>query len=299
MKLAVSTYSLSRWRHERKRTLEQALEWLAEVDVPGVRGVEFAGLDERAESIGPVRRAGQLRRRCERLGLAVVGYCVGANLLVRRQRQQEVVERLKRDVDTAAALGAPLLRHDVTTGWTDAEGLAGPRTFAQALKVVVPAVREVAEYARTQGVVSSLENHGFYMQASARVERLIRAVDHANYGLTVDMGNFLCVNEDPVAALRRVVRYVVHAHVKDFHVRPKRRMPPSGWFATPTPIALRGAIVGHGEIDIPAQLKILVRAGYQGYLSLEFEGIEEPAQAVRLGLEYVHAQLKALGALAS
>ena len=37
------------------------------------------------------------------------------------------------------------------------------------------------------------------------------------------------------------------------------------------------------DCDFSAE-KILKDAGYNGYLSLEFEGMEEPTQAVRLGL---------------
>lgn len=132
------------------------------------------------------------------------------------------------------------------------------------------------------------------MQASKRVERLIRTVNHPSFGLTMDMGNFLCVNEEPVQEVRRLVSYAVHVHVKDFHVKPKKQAPASGWFATPTAIALRGAIVGYGEIDVPAQLRILARAGYQGYLSLEFEGIEEPIEAVEMVLVFLRQHLAAL-----
>jgi sugar phosphate isomerase/epimerase len=79
------------------------------------------------------------------------------------------------------------------------------------------------------------------------------------------MGNFLCVNENPVPAVKRLAKYAVMAHVKDFHIRPKESVPPSGWFKTPTPIALRGAIVGHGVIDVPAQIQHLRRAGTMGF----------------------------------
>src|SRR5439155_7323000 len=120
---------------------------------------------------------------------------------------------------------------------------------------------------------------------------LIRAVDHENYGLTIDLGNFLCVNEDCTAATKRLAKYVIMAHAKDFLVKPKKRMPPTGWFKTPTPIALRGAIAGHGVLDLPAQLRLLKNAGYDGYLSLEFEGMEEPTRAVTLGLDYLRRAL--------
>ena len=162
------------------------------------------------------------------------------------------------------------------------------------VREVTPAIREVADYGAGKGVKTSLENHGFYMQAAERVEKLLGTVKHPNYGLTIDLGNFLCVNDDPVAAVKRLGKWVIMAHAKDFHVRPKKTMPGSGWFATPTDVALRGAICGHGVIDVPAQLKLLRRAGYDRWLSLEFEGMEEPAKGVTLGLEYLRREMAKL-----
>lgn len=290
MKLAVSTYSLWRWCSENGKTLEDSVEWIAQ---HGVQAVEFAGLDDAAKA-NPIARARTLKQRCDALRLAVPSYCIAAELLVPPDRQREVIAELKSQVDVAAELGVQSMRHDVTRGFGEnASGLKIEQTFDAAVAHVVPAIREVADYAATKGIRTSLENHGFYMQSSERVERLIRAVDHENFRLTLDMGNFLCVNEDPVQAVARLAKYAVMVHVKDFHVRPKRAMPPSGWFETPTDIALRGAIVGHGAIDIPAQLRLLGDAGYDGWLSLEFEGLEEPARAVALGLEYLRKLLPA------
>ena len=289
MKLAISTYSLAKWQSSQNKSLEQCLDWIAGA---GVRAVEFVDLGDKAQKIGPVRYAAQLRRRCERLSLAVAGYCAPANLLVSPRAQRAMVEQLKVHVDIACQLGCKSMRHDVAVGWHTAKRVHGPRTFAHAVKIVVPAIREVADYAQDRGVVTSVENHGFYVQASKRVEQLINTVAHPNFALTIDMGNFLCVGENPVAAVRRLSKYAVMAHVKDFHVKAKRQAPSSGWLQTPTPIALRGAIVGHGDIDIPAQLRALKTAGYKGYLSLEFEGLEEPPTAIRLGLDYLRSKLR-------
>ena len=284
MKLSVSTYSLWRWCRENGKSLEEAVDAIASL---GVSGIEFSGLDEQAKE-NPTRRAATLRKRAERNGLKVISYCIAAELLRPREAQCAEVERLKGEVDVASELGVPSMRHDVTRGFGDnAKGLRIAKTFDAAVKAVVPAIRDVSEYAERKGLKTSLENHGFFMQESRRVEKLIKSVDHENFGLTIDMGNFLCVNEDPVAAVKRLAKYALMAHVKDFHVRPKDRVPPSGWFKTPTKIALRGAIVGHGAIDVPAQIRLMRRSGYDGYLSLEFEGMEEPLGAVRLGLEYL------------
>ena len=294
MELSVSTYSLGRWCRENHKSLDQCLSWMAGA---GIKAVEFVGLDDKAETIGKLKRADQIRRRCDRLGLAVAAYCVGAELLSTPKVQRDTVKRLKGEVDIAAELGCKTMRHDITRGWDGAKGLRGPKTLGQALKIVVPAIRAIADHAGDRDIITSLENHGFYMQASPRIQKLIQAVNHSHFALTIDMGNFLCVNENPVDAVKRLCKYTVMAHVKDFHVKPKNRMPQTGWFATPTSIALRGAIVGHGAIDVPAQLRLLKRAGYKGYLSLEFEGMEEPTMAVLTGLEYLRKQLRAIKAL--
>src|SRR5207244_4507600 len=142
--------------------------------------------------------------RCEKSNLPIVSYCVVAELLTTPNQQRRTIEQLKRQVDTAAELGAPSMRHDVTRGFNDnVKSVKVPHTFAAALKIVIPAIREVADYAQRKGVRTSLENHGFFMQESRRVEKLIKTVAHPNFGLTLDMGNFLCVNEDPLSAVKR------------------------------------------------------------------------------------------------
>ncbi len=242
MKLAISTYSMWRWMRERGTSLEQALDWIA----ANVDAVEFAGFDEKTKS-DPLKRAAQLRRHAEKRKLRIVSYCVGAELLVLDGEKKRVIDQLKREVDVAAELGVPSMRHDVTRG-------QGATSFPATLKLVLPAIREVADYAQSKGVKTSLENHGFYMQAAERVEKLIKAIAHPNFALTIDMGNFLCVNDDPVKAVARLAKYAVMAHVKDFHVKKKAKSPGAGWFDTPTGDCLmRGASSGMGRSIFPSR----------------------------------------------
>src|SRR5689334_10093272 len=102
MKLSVSTYSLWRWRRDQHKSLEDTIDAVAALDVPGI---EFAGLDDAAKG-DPIGRARELSKRAERRGLKVVSYCVGAELLRPPDEQRKVLERLKLEVDTATVLGA-------------------------------------------------------------------------------------------------------------------------------------------------------------------------------------------------
>ncbi|MFG0251156.1 MAG: sugar phosphate isomerase/epimerase family protein [Phycisphaeraceae bacterium JB051] len=286
--LCISTYSLLKWRRTANKSILQTINWIAQT---GVSHIEFSGLADKAVQ-RPIKQATLLQARCAQHGLNVASYCTAAELLLSPARQKAAIRELKQQVDIAAALGAPSMRHDVTRGFEAGYArFKGPKTFAQALKIIVPAIQEVADYAQSLGVKTSLENHGFFMQHPQRICKLIETVNHPNFGLTLDMGNFMCVDAEPVAAVKQCLPYAQMVHVKDFHRKPKKQMPPTGWFATPTKFALRGAIVGHGEIDIPAQLKLLKQARYNGPVSLEFEGMEEPTFAVQTGLDYLKQEL--------
>lgn len=58
-----------------------------------------------------MQTAGELREYCKKIGLEIIAYTVGANFLA--DDVQAEMQKLKEHVDIAAALGAPIMRHDV------------------------------------------------------------------------------------------------------------------------------------------------------------------------------------------
>ena len=50
---------------------------------------------------------------------------------------------------------------------------------------------------------------------------------------------------------------------------------------------IRGTIVGHGVIPVAQCMAMLRAAGYEGWFSLEFEGLEDNLTALKGGLEYL------------
>ena len=100
----------------------------------------------------------------------------------------------------------------------------------------------MTEFAAGLGVKTMIENHGYFMQDSDRVKKLIEAVNHKNFGWLTDMGNFLCADEDPVHAMQTGAKMAVHAHAKDFHYKkPGEFLPKQGWVGTRGGNHLRGA----------------------------------------------------------
>ena len=63
--------------------------------------------------------------------------------------------------------------------------------FEAALPQIAEGCRAVTEYAAKFGIKSSIENHGFLVQDSDRCEKLMKTVNHPNFGWLIDIGNFL------------------------------------------------------------------------------------------------------------
>lgn len=267
MRASISSYSLS---HKYPyRSIDELLSFPAKVKAMGCEAIEFVlpfPLTQADVSAAPA-----LRKACDEAGVACVAVCAGADFLANSVAQE--AERLRRYVEVAAALGAPVMRHDATQGPT---ADMTNKSFEAALPRLADGCRQVTAFAETLGVKTCVENHGYFVQDSARVTALHEAIAHPNFGLLVDIGNFLCADEAPELAVAAAARYAVHAHVKDFHYQSGRQENPgTGWFPTRAGNWLRGAILGHGVVPLRQCVQLLAKAGYDGPLSIEFEGLED------------------------
>lgn len=225
----------------------------------------------------------KLGKQAKDAGIIVQNYAVAADFL--KGDLDEEIERVKGEVDNAAKMGALTFRHDAAWGLPKDTGL---RTFDQALERIAQGCRAVTEYAAQAGVRTMVENHGQFVQDSARVEKLIGTVDHENFGALVDMGNFMCADEDPAKAVGVLAQNAFHVHTKDFFYKPcTARDPGQGWFQTRAGAYLRGTVVGHGVVPVEACLRILKQAGYDDVVAIEFEGMENCIEAIRLSREYL------------
>ena len=287
MKISVSSYSFSQYIRAGKLT---QFDCIAKAKEMGFDAIEFTDIDGKGDLELQKENARRYRAEAERVGIEINAYTIGANLYSdSREEMDAEVERLKGQVDVAKLLGAKVMRHDVC--YTLSRTGNG-RSFDRMLPFIADNARKVTGYAETQGVRTCTENHGYIAQDSDRVERLFNAVAHDNYGLLVDVGNFICVDENPAAAVSRVAPYAFHVHVKDFILS-----------AEPTPACKnmsrggnfwRGTVVGEGDVPVKKCLQILKRAGYDEFVSLEYEGVEDCIDGITRGLANVKAMLAEL-----
>lgn len=277
MKIGVSCYSF--YKHM-EQTGANYFEVCDLAKKYGYDGIEFIDLDLRfqhADNISELARS--IKKHCDEIGLEITAYTVRGDFLA----NPDELERLKGQVDVAELLGAKLLRHDIT--WQNPKD----KTWKDIIDSVKDKVYELSSYAEKKGIRTCTENHGLHLQDAERIEYLIKTVNHKNYGWLVDMGNFLCADDPAVHAIPIAAPYAFHVHAKDFLYRyPWEENPGDGWFQSRNGSYLKGTVLGCGVVPLKWALETILKAGYKGWLSLEFEGMEECLPAIKAGYSYLN-----------
>ncbi|WP_068613574.1 sugar phosphate isomerase/epimerase family protein [Paenibacillus tuaregi] len=277
MKLGISSYSLYQALEAGEMDILEIMEWVAGIGAEHIEIVPYGFTFENPEL------EDQIREKAASLGIAISNYAIGANFVTSSEEEYEVeIEQVKAEVDRAHRLGVKLMRHDVAAR-TD----TSIARFNEDLGRVAAACQRIADHAKQYGITTSLENHGYYVQASDRVQSVVHAVNRPNFKTTLDVGNFVCVDENPITAVKNNIPYASMVHVKDFYIRPASRNPGEGWFRSVGGSYLRGAIAGQGDLDLYEILRIVKNSGYDGYISIEYEGMEECRKGTKIAFDNV------------
>ena len=277
MHLGMSSYSFAAKIAAGDLDVLGVIDWIAESPA---EHLELATVGLGADLVAEPDLVDAIRARAKERNVALVSYCVEGNF--RDPDPAAQIARVKAQLDVAHRLGIPRLRHDVVEwAWREKDQAELEQTY----EAIVPACQEIADYAGTLGISTCVENHGFCINNSERVRRLVYAVDRPNFGTALDIGNFLCVDEQPISGVAADIPYATIVHVKDFYVR--QANPGSGWLKTLNGNYLRGSIVGFGDLDIPRILGIIKASGYDGPMSIEFEGAEDALAAAEIAIDNV------------
>lgn len=232
--------------------------------------------------------ATQIKEKAAELGLELSAYSLPANFIHETEEAFfEEVERLKKHVDVVHRMGIKIMRHDVTL-FTLPKEQTTIHYYNEHFDEMVRGCQLIADYAKQFNITTTIENHGFNVQTSDRVQQLIQAVNRDNFKTTLDIGNFLCIDEEPLIGVMKNISYAATVHFKDFYIRPYFKNPGDGeWFRTVHNNYIRGAIVGHGDINIREIIKLVKGYGYDGYITVEFEGMEDCQVGSKIGMDNV------------
>jgi sugar phosphate isomerase/epimerase len=260
-RIAVSTYSF--WHFaEQKVPIEQCIDWAAEM---GFDGVEILHRQMTDESPAALQR---LKRRAFVNGLDLCGFSTHQGFLSPDQAvRQKNIDDTIRFIEIAYQLGIPTIR--VNTGrWNtskDFDELMKNKGIEPRLPGysdddgfgwVIESFEECLPKAEQCGVILGLENHWGLGRTPEGVLRVVNALRSPWFQVTLDTGNFL---EDPYEKLEQLAPQTVLLQAKTYYGR-------GVWY----------------ELDLDYQriAAIMHKHRFQGYISLEFEGREDPLSAV-------------------
>lgn len=244
MRLACCAYSYRDLLTSRKISLQDFIRTCAEMGLDGVELTAYYFPNTERATLN------EIKRTCFQYGMHVSGTAVGNNFAqADPAKRREHVEMTKQWIDHAVTLGAPCIR-------VFAGAVPEGHTEDEAFGWVVECLREVIDYGAQRGVVVALENHHGITATAEQVLRLVKAVQHTWFGLNLDLGNF---TGDIYAQFEQLAPYVVTTHAKTHY---------------------RGHNGKYVEVDYERALRILQKAGYRGYVSIEYEYTEPAEQAV-------------------
>lgn len=281
MKIGLSTYSLLSAIKAGEMTVLDVVQWIADNGGEHMEIVPYG-----FTLVDQPELADAVREKAKSVGIELSNYSLPANFVQETDEQFATeVARVKQHVDLIHRMGIKHMRHDVTAFTLPPEKTT-IEYFENSLPQIIEGSRQIADYAANYSITTTIENHGVCVQASDRVQRVLLAVNRPNFKTTLDVGNFMCVDEPSLSGVKKNLPYASLIHFKDFYFRPYYNNPGEGaWFRTSNGNYLRGAIVGQGDIEIREIVKLIKQSGYDGNITVEFEGMEECKAGSRIGMD--------------
>jgi len=192
----------------------------------------------------------RLRRQAFLSGVELSGTAVGNTFThPAGEKRDREIRTVKQWVDNAQTMGISHVR--VFAGNLEGQ----PMETAKAN--CIAALEECGEYAGERGVFLGIENHGGIVAESAPLIEIVKTVSSPWVGINLDTGNFH--TDDPYRDLERCAPHAVNVQIKT---------------------EVRAKTGPKQPADMRRMAEILKRAGYQGYVVLEYEAAEDPWTAV-------------------
>jgi L-ribulose-5-phosphate 3-epimerase len=134
-------------------------------------------------------------------------------------------------------------------------------TEDEAFKWCIDSIQQCMKKAEECGILLALENHWGLGSTPEGMLRIKNAVDSPWLGLLMDTGNFL---ENPYDKLEKIAPQTSFVQAKTYYGGGE-------WYSL--------------DLDYKRIVDILKKVNYQGYISIEFEGKEDPKTGVQKSVD--------------
>ena len=272
--IVLSTYSLWRFRNDQFRDFDKCIDIADEM---GFDGVELLLYQLEQNELLSHSKLMSYKRHALRLGLPLVGMSTHQGFVnPDREYRRQNIDRTIGQIELAYKLGIPVMRVNTgrwgTSGSFDVlmenRGIEPPLkgyTDEDAYPWVIEAFEACLPTAEKCGVVMALENHWGLGLTPEGILRIVDAVDSPWLQITTDTGNFL---EEPYERLEKIAPKTVFVQAKTYYGGGQ-------WYSL--------------DLDYQRIGEILRKHNYRGYISLEFEGMEDYKTAIPKSLELMRS----------
>ena len=261
IRLGISTYSYWHFRGD-KTPIETVIDKAADLDVTGVDI-----LHQQMESEDPAYLQ-KLKRHAFRAGVDLINLSIQQNFVSPDATvRQTNIDHTIRCIELAYQMGIPCIRLNsgrwgTIKSFDDLMDLRGEEpplegyTEDDAFNWCIDSIEACLPRAAECGVILALENHWGLTRTPEGVLRIVDAIPSPWVGALMDTGNF---REDLYPRLEKMAPQTIFVQAKTYHGGGE-------WYTL--------------DVDYDRVASILKSADYQGYISLEFEGKEDPDVAV-------------------
>src|SRR5262245_22269773 len=228
-------YSFRKQFEARTMTYEALIRNVSEWGLDGLDTTVYWFPDTSDQFLASLRRAAYRN--------AVHLYSIAARVRLCQptaELQQTEVENVKKWIDVAEKVGAAHVR---VFGGSIPKGA----TESQAIAWAVEVLKRAADYAGPKGVLLGVEDDGGLTTTAEPTVEIVKRADSPFVGINLDTGNFPKNGYSQVALC---LPYALNVHFKS---------------------NISGADGAKEEADWDRLLGMFVKAGYKGYVSLEYE----------------------------
>jgi len=275
MRKSICHYSFHRtWKAE-NWTCERLAE---EVKKLGVEGIDFHASMLKTPADAPAR----IRSALAKTGLTLSGLSLGNNFnQADPQALRQGIDTVKQWIQVAAEVRAPVSRI-FGGGIRDRSNTS---ELQQGFRRIMDALGEVVQEAEKLGVILALENHGGLPCTGEEQLEVINKINSPHLRATIDVGNYLQGGQEGHEGTRIAAPVAAYVHFKDMHKKPPTK-PGQRW-------DLESCIVGQGDVDLRQCLEVLKKAGYDGFIALEYEGSEDERIGVPQSVDFMNRVMQA------
>ena len=152
---------------------------------------------------------------------------------------------------------------------------------------LVDALKQVGEYCAEYDIWYCIETGP---EKAVVLKSFLEDVAMPKIGVNLDPANLvMCSDDDPVAAVHTLGKYIHHTHAKDGICLTRAVHKP--WPSAPAGRPWIEVPLGSGEVDFPAWIRALREEGFDGYLAIEREAGEDPAKDIKTALDFLRTQI--------